>query len=344
MNARLCHALLAMTLISAAILAACERRLEPRFPHTLHMTASVDAGPGKPAYLACSSCHPGVRDANAPVYPDAAFCARCHADGRALPRQAAVRQIRFEHDSHLRMPEMHGQCVACHVGVTEGSEKRAFPTMPACLACHQRDYDESRCTLCHYSRARLRDLPPQTFMRHDYGWIRRHGPSATPHAAKICTQCHEQSFCTDCHDTRQPMPVEVRRPEAIESGAIHRGDFLTRHAIEASSQPATCSRCHTPPTCDNCHVARGVSAAAKGSTNPHPRGWISGDRSSPDFHGRAARHDILRCAACHDQGPATNCILCHKVGGVGGNPHPGGYSSGRSQGTDTPCRYCHGGS
>ena len=37
-----------------------------------------------------------------------------------------------------------------------------------------------------------------------------------------------------------------------------------------------------------------------------------------------------------------NCILCHRVGGPGGNPHPGGWMSSRSRQSDTPCRYCHG--
>jgi hypothetical protein len=343
MSARAVQVLLALALVVAAVFAACDKPPPPRFPHTKHMTVTVDAGPGEPAYLSCASCHPGVRAENEPIYPAAAVCARCHTDGRNLYREAAAQQIRFAHDFHLRMPELHGQCVACHVGVTEGRDRPAYPAMSACLKCHQGDFDQGRCTPCHNSQAELKETPPQTFMRHDQGWIHRHGASATPRGARVCTQCHAQSFCDECHDMRQPIPVEVRRPEAITSGAIHRGDFVTRHAIEAASQPATCLRCHAPAYCDNCHVARGISPAAKGSTNPHPRGWINGDHSSPDFHGRAARHDIIGCVACHDQGPATNCILCHKVGGIGGKPHPGGWASSRSPRTDTPCRYCHGG-
>jgi hypothetical protein len=34
------------------------------------------------------------------------------------------------------------------------------------------------------------------------------------------------------------------------------------------------------------------------------------------------------------------CVQCHKVGGVGGNPHPAGWSSKLSLDA-MPCRMCH---
>jgi hypothetical protein len=343
MTARLPAAFHCAVLALAVLFGACDKLAPPRFPHATHMAKAVVSVPGRPAYLSCVSCHRGVREASSPIFPDSATCAQCHKDKIAEPRAPSQRQIRFAHDYHLGIPEIHGQCVTCHVGVTESSAKSVFPPMSACLACHQKDFYGGRCSTCHQNQADLGELLPQTFMRHDANWIRRHGPSATGGATKVCSQCHAQSYCTDCHDTRQPMPVEARRPEAVLSGAIHRGDFVTRHAIEAASQPATCLRCHASSSCDACHAARGISTISKGSVSPHPRGWVGSDRSSPDFHGRAAKHDILRCAACHDQGPATVCILCHKVGGIGGKPHPGAWTSTRSPRTDVPCRYCHGG-
>jgi hypothetical protein len=87
-------------------------------------------------------------------------------------------------------------------------------------------------------------------------------------------------------------------------------------------------------------VARGVSANRVGARNPHPPGWVGSNPNARSFHGREARRDILLCASCHDQGPATNCIRCHKVGGFGGNPHPGGWRSTQSE-SSTMCRYCH---
>jgi hypothetical protein len=136
------------------------------------------------------------------------------------------------------------------------------------------------------------------------------------------------------------LTVERRRPEAIEANFVHRGDFIVRHAIEAQSQPARCASCHTPESCDSCHVASGVSGNRIDARNPHPPGWVGTDTSSSNFHGREARRDVMLCASCHDQGPATNCIRCHKVGAFGGNPHPGGWQS--TQSLDSRmCGYCH---
>jgi len=129
-------------------------------------------------------------------------------------------------------------------------------------------------------------------------------------------------------------------PHALEREFIHRGDFMVRHPIDARSQPAQCLTCHTQSYCDSCHVARGVSGNRLDAINPHPRGWIGPDPTSPNYHGAEARRDIVSCAACHDQGPATNCIRCHRVGAVGGNPHPSGWRSMRST-DEGMCRYCH---
>ena len=126
----------------------------------------------------------------------------------------------------------------------------------------------------------------------------------------------------------------------LEERLVYRGDFMVRHAIEAQSQSARCVRCHTVNTCDTCHVARGVSGNRSGSRNPHPAGWVGGNPNSKSAHGHEARRDIVLCASCHEQGPATNCIQCHKVGAYGGNPHPGGWKSNQGEGSRM-CRYCH---
>jgi hypothetical protein len=102
-------------------------------------------------------------------------------------------------------------------------------------------------------------------------------------------------------------------------------------------------RCHTTDSCEGCHLERGVSANRLDAANPHPAAWVGSFPGDPNFHGRAARRDIAACAACHDQGPATNCIPCHRVGAYGGNPHPSGWRSARSENA-TMCRYCHEGS
>jgi hypothetical protein len=81
-----------------------------------------------------------------------------------------------------------------------------------------------------------------------------------------------------------------------------------------------------------------VSPSVRGAQSPHPPGWASGVISNT--HGPAARRDVASCAACHDQGPASNCVTCHKVGAYGGRPHPARWRS--SEPLSSPqCEPCH---
>jgi hypothetical protein len=250
------------------------------------------------------------------------------------------RGVRFDHRAHLRLAELKGQSIDCHAGVIEGSQsQQQFPPMAVCLQCHQTDFDQANCVPCH-RQEQLTRLLPRTFMRHQGAWHRRHGLAAKGRQ-RICNQCHMESQCADCHEQNQSLPLEVRAPDAVEQEQVHRADYLTRHPLEARSRSTQCLKCHSPASCDGCHLRRGVSGANLNATNPHPIGWVGSDHAASEFHGRAARRGLATCAACHDQGPATNCIRCHRVGGHGGNPHPRGWNSTRSN-SATICRYCHG--
>jgi hypothetical protein len=222
-----------------------------------------------------------------------------------------------------------------------GSDPR-FPKMSQCFECHEHkaQWDNNECAPCH-ARSDLEKLMPQTFLRHGPGFDRRHGTLARQNAS-MCQQCHTQAQCDDCHDVTQDLSLAERRPEEVLRDVVHEKNFVDRHSIEARSQPARCMRCHTVDTCDSCHLAHGVSGNGQSSANPHPPGWVGTNTGSRSFHGRAARRDIVACAACHEQGPATNCIRCHSVGAFGGNPHPNGWKSARSNDSEM-CRYCHGG-
>ncbi|HWA78532.1 MAG TPA: cytochrome c3 family protein [Polyangiaceae bacterium] len=247
--------------------------------------------------------------------------------------------IAFNHDQHLTMPSIQGQCVPCHGGVVQ-AEASPLPPMSQCFTCHehQQQWNARQCAPCHQTRD-LRKTLPETFLKHDAGFARHHGQMATEDR-RLCQSCHEQQDCNGCHDVSQELTRERRQPEKIESTSVHGGDFLVRHALEAEAEPARCARCHTPETCDSCHRERGVSAARSGARSPHPPGWVGTNTGASSFHGREARRDLLACASCHDQGPLTNCIRCHKVGAYGGNPHPGGWQSARSP-REGMCRYCH---
>lgn len=338
-------ALLVLSLALASIVAACQRPSSARFPHKAHLALECDA-PGKPECLSCASCHAARQLDRAHQLPQASLCESCHRENaRDVVRVLAVEverpygEIDFAHDSHLSMPAIGGQCVPCHAGVVE-SGRPALPPMSQCFGCHehQAEWERRECAPCHERHDLARTLP-QTFLRHDESFLKHHGSTATLEA-DLCATCHTQSDCQACHDVTQGLGVEARRPELIEAGFVHRGDFIVRHAIEARSEPVGCMSCHSVASCDNCHVERGVSGNRLGAANPHPPGWVGNDVDSRDFHGRAARRDLLSCAGCHEQGPATNCIRCHKVGGFGGNPHPGGFKSAQSR-SAMMCRYCH---
>jgi len=342
-------ALLVIAVAASAVLAACRRNAPPpEFSHKFHLSGIACGGPGQPECLNCTNCHsPAERD-DASRLPEQASCDGCHQDATVTqavlatppPRPHGV--IRIDHEQHLQMPAIHGQCLPCHAGVVDAMSP-AMPPMSKCFGCHEHEeqWERGECAPCH-ERQDLEQTLPVTFLKHDASFLRHHGEIvAQKQQMLLCQSCHTQSDCQSCHDVTQGLSVEKRRPERIESGQVHRGDFMARHAMEAQAEAAKCLTCHTPQTCDSCHAARGVSANVANARNPHPPGWVGNDTRSEDFHGTSARRDILACAGCHDAGPATNCIRCHKVGAYGGNPHPRGWKSAR--GTDAEmCGYCHG--
>lgn len=332
-----------------AVALACRAGDTPtRFPHQVHLAGIACGKPGQPACLSCATCHKVSEQDAVHRLPEAAVCDSCHQDAhrtRGVLESARERKhsdVQIDHDRHLALDGIKGQCVPCHAGVVDGA-RPPLPPMSQCFTCHEHEtqWAQGQCTPCHDARD-LTETLPETFLRHDEAFLRHHGDlMADQQQAALCRSCHTESQCQACHDLTQDLSVEVRRPELIESGQVHRGDFLVRHAIEVGSEPARCLSCHTVETCNACHAARGVSANLADPTNPHPPEWIGNNTASSNFHGFAARRDILSCAGCHEAGPATNCIRCHQVGGYGGNPHPNGWKSVRSSG-DAMCRYCHG--
>jgi Cytochrome c7 and related cytochrome c len=337
---------LLVAITAAALAAACVGRAPARFQHLTHLVGVACGAPGKPACLDCNSCHSLSPQGSPHSRGDATLCASCHHSnqGQVSELLARPRQIKpqrgFSHDQHLAMNGIQGQCVSCHAGVVEKGGS-PLPPMSQCFTCHEHEaqWKAGECAPCH-TASELSKTLPQTFLRHDQEFARHHGQAALADK-QLCQSCHTQADCSSCHDTTQELSIERRRPENITRTLVHGGDFETRHALEAKAQPTRCVRCHEPQTCESCHRERGVSGNQIAARNPHPPGWVGTSTGSSSFHGREARRDILLCAGCHDQGPATNCIRCHKVGGYGGNPHPNGWQSTQSP-SDSMCRYCHG--
>lgn len=167
-------------------------------------------------------------------------------------------------------------------------------------------------------------------------WLAEHGPQAGRPTAD-CSDCHAPSYCSDCHNSRQDgLTPETRMPEQTEREFIHRGEFRSRHAGEARTDPAQCQQCHLSQECQSCHAREGITTGA--AAYPHPAGWLA--PGSPEFHGDVARQDILLCASCHENGSATNCVTCHSASATTTSPHPAGW--GNNQDRNSPaCRNCH---
>jgi len=317
-------------------LAACAGVLglgpgEPQpFPHRRHALAGVTctrchdaAAPRVPDTASCTTCHAKPHDARP--------CLTCHAAAGALDELAQARDhLRFDHRQHAGATR--DNCMRCHVGVAEG-DRAMRPPMATCFRCH--DSTTRTCDKCHRD---LEDaqLLPQTHLAHDGDWLHAHGARAAS-SADACQSCHRERFCASCHGvTAGVLPATVQFSDPF-APSVHRAGFAARHALEARAEPGACATCHTPDRCVGCHQSRGV--AGDNRRSPHPANWV-GLVAGDDAHGRAARRDPAACAACHDGAGQALCVRCHAVGGVGGNPHPSGWSS-RLPRSAMPCRLCH---
>lgn len=305
------------------------------FPHAVHVDAEV----------ACTNCHAGidkatqieakVRHVKLPAKAEA--CDQCHdpIPKLAVPARTKEPTLTFSHAAHL--PKVKGECKTCHRELTEaGAAAAPAPPMEACTACHNhaKDFAQARCSPCHLDLKRF-PLKPVARYSHEADFLKTH-PAWARSGAQTCAQCHDQTKCAECHAaTTGPMKPDVQFPEKVEADFIHRGDWVSRHQIEASADPASCRRCHGSGYCRSCHELNAAAPGVTGARDPHPQGWFA-------EHGQKARRNIVSCAGCHDQGAASTCRLCHdSPGGV--NPHPPGFLKRFDAGDQGrgACRVCH---
>jgi len=336
---------LALTVACARVLGIKPPDMKP-FPHTAHTNKGIN----------CRECHAGVgtsTNIDATHIPGTAVCVRCHTkphDARECANchglgyvrenvQLAAENLKFDHKSHVERE--HGQCVRCHRGIIDDSD-HVRPTMAVCLSCHahQDDFAMRTCDRCHKDIGAER-IMPSSHVVHDGDWLREHGDRAAPEH-DLCSTCHAERFCAGCHGKTVPaLPEKQAFDDPLRMG-VHRAGFKSRHALEAKAQPGICTTCHTADTCETCHTQNGVSPDSN-AKSPHPPGWL-GLRGEANAHGRAAWQDPTECAGCHSGAGEKLCVGCHKVGGIGGNPHRPGWTSNKRPLFDEPCRGCHGGS
>lgn len=307
----------------------------------------------------CSDCHDGVeksRSIETSVLPthetceechevdDEDECALCHTNGKSPSHKLAshVKEAVFDHLAHLAREGV--ECRTCHPAAwtSPRASDRLVPGMKECASCHEPEMTRLDCGKCHTSLATLARGPSQTAV-HGPGFFGLHGAWAVG-STTLCAQCHEQTFCGDCHARTTATRPSVGFPARIDRTFIHRGDWIGRHALEATARPGRCSQCHGSSYCVDCHTEEKTASNGDYRRSPHPPGYLRRGEGTK-FHGREARLGIQKCAACHDQGAASNCVQCHQEGGIGGNPHPPGWSRrGREKELHraTACIPCHG--
>ncbi|MCC6555933.1 MAG: hypothetical protein IT372_23480 [Polyangiaceae bacterium] len=343
-------ALLALATLGAAACAGVlgiKPRARTTFEHRAHVLEGIQcvrchtsverAGDGDPIALpgddSCRSCHTAPHDEGA--------CGGCHGtpaarEGAALAREA----LRFEHRGHVA--RLDGDCVRCHVDVQEEGHTLR-PTMSTCLSCHEHreQWSAKDCDACHADLKR-EGSQPEDHLVHDPDFLRGHGARAAADSA-MCATCHSQRSCLACHGggTAPALPERLAFDRPMGAG-VHRAGFTARHAEEARGDPGLCTSCHAPRSCAGCHERERVGAGARPGArpSPHPPGWLGLPGQSND-HGRAAWRDPALCASCHGGAGEALCVGCHRVGGVGGNPHAPGFSSRLKPRVDRPCILCH---
>ncbi len=340
---------------------ACTRNGRPardeiKFEHSAHLGGE----------LSCVTCHPGASedsDSGAVMMPTEAQCRDCHsAPGEeqcsfchTVPREPGRyarrdRRIRYDHRAHDREQDLddpddessRASCVSCHASQSSQASLSEFdvhmPPMATCTdSCHASEMRNLRCVPCHVDLHEY-TIAEIALYKHPTGFLRGHGPAARAEQA-LCTSCHEPSFCEDCHMTASAVvPLELIEPTNVTRNFVHRGDFRSRHALEARMEQGTCVRCHGVTFCDECHSASGIGGSVAGAS-PHPPGWL--DPLSTRGHAAEARRDILSCASCHEGDAERTCVPCHRVGGIASNPHPPGFGATMDAQRHSVCRVCH---
>lgn len=337
---------LLVTACSGALGVLATNQEQIRAPHTRHKEADVD----------CATCHETIFESETvdgtPDLPKEKVCLSCHKEEKVEKNNCAfchtkkdpgtyperVRWVKFNHAKHMEPAKE--DCSVCHKELPNPFRTDLVrPTMDTCLGCHehQQQYDKGNCDVCHKDLT-VYQLKPISDFSHRGDWTENHRLEARSTDAN-CSMCHEQTFCSQCHAAKTTAAKpEFIMPERVDRNFIHRNDFLSRHPIEARADEASCLRCHGVNSCQSCHAQNGLSPQNPG-VDPHPPNF--GDGS---VHGPQARRDIVSCAACHDQGAASNCVSCHKVGGIAGNPHPMSWTvrHGREEiGRNAMCQVCH---
>ncbi len=110
---------------------------------------------------------------------------------------------------------------------------------------HPVEVTNGLCSACHTDK--------QYGVEHTTGWYGEHRFRAAQNEA-LCAMCHEQAYCVDCHAGREELRPSEKYTEDPKRNMPHRGDYITRHKVDARIDPAPCFRCHGRGNNGKCRV------------------------------------------------------------------------------------------
>ena len=301
-----------------------------KFAHGKHLAFGVGIEAG------CVQCHAGQAPGPVPKGQAHKLCSTCHnAQGVAAQKPIS-------------------NCTTCHA---QSSQPK--PTTPPDAyrlagfdhkAHHAASQKTAGCTSCHDKLVGSSDVPRSSMLGcqtkcHD-------GGKAFSAVGTKCTQCHKGS--EPAIATRADMPF-VHAAHAARNVKI--ADCAMCHGIEADGKltPPLAKKDHMPCAASGCHQAEFASRATKicGVCHDAVAPWQkASSRAKPPLqpewyesidhaaHLAKLGNGNAACASCHGGAGEQLCVSCHAVGGVGGNPHPPGWSSNQPL-SARPCRLCH---
>ncbi len=272
------------TLATAMLVAAwgLARRQQPAtFDHARHARL----------FVSCATCHVGIVQPGAAVFPAPTACASCH-NGTVEPQVAYTppklprpTNLRFDHVRHAALRRARGDsspCSDCHENRPLLWMQVHGPQPAQCVSCHTQGRGEhltlpdTACATCHVPFP-AQTLPVDSIRRfpappshQDPGFVLagEHGTLAKRYAAnggvaQSCATCHAREFCVSCHvdapevpqiQALQPDTRSLLLPHQLTAPPSHaRTDFETRHGSLAGTSATSCRTCHTRESCTVCH-------------------------------------------------------------------------------------------
>lgn len=119
---------------------------------------------------------------------------------------------------------------------------------------HPEGLDKGRavCTDCHDAQGEI----TYSDFNHRNDWASAHR-LRTYGQERVCAMCHRTHFCNDCHALDLELKPSIRQQSETYREMPHRGDYVSRHRIDARIDPSSCFRCHGSPktskSCAACH-------------------------------------------------------------------------------------------